>query len=127
VVAGVGSVGKVRFPLLRLLLRADASDPSEADRQRRALTQAGAALQPDEVLVVDAGFGVATLLTGGVPRFVARVARNVTARRNVLPTYKGRGRCPASGERVRPLPRTHKGKTMPATPPDAPAQGGFLG
>src|SRR6266436_5354845 len=122
VVAAVGSVGKVRLPLVRLLLRAEPSDRSEAELQRRALTQAGATLQADEVLVVDAGFGVASLLTGGVPRFVARVARNFTARRNVLPAYTGRGRRPAYGERVRPLPRTHKGRTIAATPPEATAQ-----
>jgi hypothetical protein len=119
VVAAVGAVGKVRLPLLRLVLRAEPGDRGEAELQRRALIQAGTALQPDEVLVVDAGFGVAALLTGGVPRFVARVARNFTARRNVLPAYKGRGRCPVYGERVRPLPRTRKGKTLAATPPDA--------
>jgi hypothetical protein len=122
VVAAVGSVGTVRVPLVRLLLRAEPSDRSEAELQRRALRQAGAAWQADEVLTVDAGFGVAALLTEGVPRFVARVARNFTARRNVLPAYKGRGRCPAYGERVRPLARTHKGKTLAATPPDATAQ-----
>jgi len=122
VVAAVGSVGKVRLPLVRLLLRAEPRDCSEAAWQCRALTQAGAAWQPDEVLVVDAGCGVAALLSRGVPRFVARVARNFTARRNSLPAYKGRGRCPAYGERVRPLPRTHKGKTMAATPSDATAQ-----
>jgi hypothetical protein len=122
VVAAVGSVGKVRLPLVRLLLRAEPSDRSEAELQRRALTQAGTALQPDEVLVVDAGFGVAALLTEGVPRFVARVARNFTARRNVLPAYPGRGRRPVYGERVRPLPRTHKGRTIAASPPDATAQ-----
>jgi len=122
VVAAVGSIGKVRFPLVRLILRTDPDDPSEAALQRRAVTQAGATLQPDEVLVVDAGFGVAALLTAGVTRFVTRVARNFTARRNVLPAYKGRGRDPVYGERVRPLPRTHKGKTIAATPPDATAQ-----
>jgi len=122
VVAAVGSVGKVRLPLLRLVLRADPSDGGEAALQRRALLQAGAALQADEVLVVDAGFGLADLLTAGVPRFVARVARNFTARCNVLPAYKGRGRRPTYGTRVRPLPRTHKGKTIVATPPDATAQ-----
>ena len=122
VIAAVGSVGKVRLPLGRLLLRADPSDPSEAALQRRAITQAGAALQPAEVLVVDAGFGVAALLAEGVPRFVARVARNFTARRNGLPAYKGRGRCPAYGERVRPVPRTHQGKPIAATPPDTTAQ-----
>ena len=67
VVAAVGSVGKVRLPLLRLLLRAEPGDRSEAALQRRAITQAGAALHPDEVLVVDAGFGVAALLHRGRP------------------------------------------------------------
>ena len=121
-VAAVGSVGKVRLPLLRLVLRADPSDCSEAALQRRAFRQAGAALQSDEVLVVDAGFGLAALLTEGVPRFVTRVARNFTARGNVLPASPGRGRRPSYGARVRPLPRTHKGKTIAAPPPDATAQ-----
>src|SRR5262249_55135034 len=122
VVAAVGSVGKVRLPLLRLVLRADPSDGSEAALQRRALRQAGAALQSDEVPVVDAGFGVAGLLTEEVPRFVARVARNFTARGNVLPAYHGRGRRPAYGAMVRPWPRTYKGKTIAATPWDAAAK-----
>jgi hypothetical protein len=121
-VAAVGSVGTVRLPLLRFLLRADSDQGSEAELQRRALTQAGAALQPDEVLVVDAGFGVADLLTGNVPRFVVRGARNFTARRNTLPPYKGRGRCPTYGERVRPFPRQRQGTTIAATPPDATTQ-----
>ena len=122
VVAAVGSVGTVRLPLLRLLLRADPDQGSAAELQRRAVTQAGAALHPDEVLVVDAGFGVADLLTSNVPRFVARVARNLTARRNSLPPYKGRGRCPTYGERVRPLPRKRQGQIIAATPPDATTQ-----
>src|SRR5882672_4294115 len=96
VVAGVGSIGTVRFPLIRLILRADPGDPNEVALQHRAVTQAEATLQLDEVLVVDAGFGVAALLTAGVTRFVARVARNFTARRNVLPAYQGRGRRPVS-------------------------------
>jgi hypothetical protein len=127
VVAAIGSVGTVRLPLLRLLLRADPEKGHEAELQRYAVTQAGAGLQPDEVLVGDAGCGVATLLTGAVPRFVARVARNFTARRNVLPAYSGRGRRPIYGERVRPLPRTHQGKPLTATPPDTTAQWGGAG
>ena len=122
VVAAVGSVGSLRLPLLRLLLRADPATGSEAELQRRAVRQAGAALHPDEVLVVDAGFGIAELLTSEVPRFVARVARNFTARRNSLPPYKGRGRCPLYGERVRPLPRKRQDKSLAATPPDATTQ-----
>jgi len=43
VVAAVGSVGKVRLPLVRLRLRAEPSDRSDAALQRRAITQAGAA------------------------------------------------------------------------------------
>src|SRR5256884_4239239 len=122
VVAAVGSVGKVRLPLVRLLLRAEPGAYREAALQRRAITQAGATLQPDEVLVVDAGCGVAALLPGGVPRFVARVARHFTARRNGLPAATGPGRRPAHGARGRPLPRTHKGKNIAAPPPDATAQ-----
>lgn len=122
VVAAVGAVGTVRLPLLRLVLRADPDDGGEAALQRRAVRQAGASLQSDEVLVVDAGFGVAELLTEGVPRFVARVARNFTARRNVLPAYHGRGRRPVYGARVRPLPRTSKGQPIAATPWDAAAK-----
>ena len=122
VVAAVGAVGQVRLPLVRLLLRAEPGDCHEAALQRRAITQAGATLHPDAVLVVDAGLGVAALLTGGVPRFVARVARHFTARRHVLPAATGRGRRPAYGARVRPLSRPHKGQTIAATPPDATAQ-----
>jgi hypothetical protein len=122
VVAAVGTLGLVRFPLIRLLLRADPSDQSEADLQRRAVRQAGASLEPDEALIVDAGFGVAALLTAGVSHFVARAARNFTARRNVLPASQGRGRPAVYGARVRPLPRTHKGKIIAATPADATAQ-----
>ena len=89
VVAAVGAVGHVRLPLRRLVRRADPSDGSAAARQHRAFQQAGAAWQADAVLGVDAGCGVAAWRTEGVPRFVARVARNFTARCNVLPAYKG--------------------------------------
>jgi hypothetical protein len=103
VVAAVGSIGTVRLPLLRLILRGDPGDQSDAEWQHRALRQAGAGLHHDEVLVVEAGLSVADLLMGRVPRFVARVARNFTARRNRLPTYPGRGRHPAYGGAGSPL------------------------
>jgi hypothetical protein len=84
-VAAVGAVGNVRRPRGRLLRRSTPGDQSEAALQRRALTQAGAAWPPAEVLGVDAGCGVAMLRTEGVPHWVARVARHFTARRHVLP------------------------------------------
>jgi hypothetical protein len=127
VVTAGGAVGNVRRPLRRLLLRADPSDRSEAALQRRAVTPAGAAWPPDAVLVVDAGCGVAALLTEGVTRCGARVARHVTARRHGLPAYTGRGRCAADGERGRPVPRLHTGKMIAATPPEAPARWGVAG
>jgi hypothetical protein len=89
VVAAVGSIGMVRLPLRRLILRTDPGAQSEAELQRRALRQAGAGLHQHEVLVVDAGFGVADLLRGSGSRFVVRVAGNFTARRNRLPAYAG--------------------------------------
>lgn len=122
VVAAVGSIGTMRLPVLRLLLRTAPEDPREATLQRQAVRQAGATLYDNEVLVVDAGFGLADLLAAQVPRFVARVARNFTARRNVLPVYSGRGRRPTYGVVVRPVPRQHKGKAIAATPPDTTAQ-----
>jgi hypothetical protein len=46
------------------------------------------------------------------------LAANVTARRNYPAPYKGRGRRPVYGEVVRPLARTYKGCTIPASQPD---------
>jgi hypothetical protein len=119
--AAVGSVGNGRWPRLRLLVRVDPGNGSEAELQHRAVPQAGATWHADDVLVVDAGCGGADLLPSEVPRFVARVARTFPARRHRLPPYKGRGRCPVYGERVRPLPRQRQGQLLAATPPDAPA------
>ena len=124
VVAAVGAVGTVRLPLVRLVRRADPSDRGAAERQRRACTHAGAALHAAAGLGVAAGCGVAALLTGGVPRVVARVARHCTARRHVLPASQGRGRGPVYGARGRPVPRTRNGTPMAATPPEATPQWG---
>src|SRR4029434_10379633 len=35
-----------------------------------------------------------------------------------LPAYRGKGRKPVRGALIRPLPRTYKGRTIAATPPD---------
>lgn len=75
-------------------------------------------LAVDEVAVLDAGFSLKELLAVGMQRFVLRLARNATARRNEQPAYQGHGRPPEKGESVRPLARTYQGKTIAATPPD---------
>lgn len=100
VLAPVGSIRAVRWPLRRLGRRADPADQGEAELPRRALVQASAPCQPGAGLVGDAGGGGAARLTVGGPRGGARVARHVTARRHGLPVSTGRG--PISGERVHP-------------------------
>jgi hypothetical protein len=55
--------------------------------------------------------------SSGVARFVIRLAKNCTARRNYLPDYE-RGRPQEYGQLVRPLARKRKGKTIPASKPD---------
>ena len=92
------------------------------------LSQAATELAPDEAAVVDPhspcswgkcrGFTVRKLHAAGVPRWVSRVPRNFTARRGAPPEYGGKGRRPSRGVLVRPLARTRKGQTLPATPPD---------
>lgn len=116
-VASVGSVGKQRLPILRWLVR-QRSDETESALQDRVLKQTIGTLAPDEVMVVDAGFGITELLQHPRTAFVARVDQNVTARRNYVPAAKSKGRPVEYGEVVRPLARAYKGKTLPATRPD---------
>ena len=117
-VGAVGSVGKQRLCLPRLVQRPEATDTSEAALQRRTLRQAGQHLQEGEALITDAGFPLADLLACGVPRFVTRVAKNAAFRRDYVPAVKKTGRPGEWGEIVRPLARTYKEKERPATPPD---------
>jgi hypothetical protein len=118
IAARVGVVGQQRVALPCRMLRADPDDPSEAALQRRLLTETGRELADDEVLVCDGGFPLSQVLEAGVSRFLVRGAKNFTARRANLPEYSGKGRPYTYGEVVRPLPRTHKGRTIAATPCD---------
>jgi hypothetical protein len=113
----VGSVGTMRLGLPRLLLRQEPGE-TEADLQRRLVREVAAGLESDQALIVDAGFALAFLLAQDRLGFVVRMAQNTTARRNMLPDYSGKGRPAEYGESVRPLPRKHKTRTIPATKPD---------
>ncbi len=75
-------------------------------------------LADDEVLVHDAGASLKDMQERGIPRYVLRLALNVTARRHTLPPRKAKGRPPEYGPLVRPLPRKYQGRPIPATPPD---------
>jgi hypothetical protein len=118
VVTRVGQMGDQRVPLPTDFIRVEPDDPSEASLVTRLLTEVADNLAEDEVAVLDAGFALKDLLAVGMARFLVRLATNATARRNDLPDYKGRGRPPEWGEKIRPLPRRYKGHLIEATPPD---------
>lgn len=117
----IGRVGRVagqRIALLTDIVRSDPNDPSEGTLQKNLLKRVAKTLKEMEMPVFDAGFKIQELQDAEIPRYVVRLAKNFTARRNILPEYKGKGRHPEYGELVRPLARTYKGKKIAATPPD---------
>ncbi len=114
----VGSIDAQRIPLPRAFVRADEDDPSEAALQKRLIEQVVLGLGLNEVAIFDAGFKLNALHEAGLKRYVVRLAKNFVGRCNQLPPYKGQGRKPEYGAKVRPLARTYQGKTIEATPPD---------
>jgi hypothetical protein len=116
-VGKVGRVGQQRLALLTDLVRVDLQDPSKTDCQSKLLQQVADHLAADEMPVLDAGFKLQALIQMGLKRFVVRLAKNFTARRNFLPEYEF-GRPDEYGKIVRPLARTCDGKSIPATPSD---------
>lgn len=117
-IARVGSVGDQRLALPLAFVRADPADPRTSTHERRLVRAAVAQCAADDVLVLDAGFGLALLQAEGATRYVVRQAKNSTFRRAAAPAYRGRGRPPSRGLLVRPLSRRYKGRTLSATLPD---------
>jgi len=117
-VGRVGRVGAQRLALLTDLIRADLAETSEAALQTQLLQQVALGLADDEMPILDAGFKLKALYEAGLPRFVVRLAKNFTARRNSLPTSVNLGRPPEYGEIVRPLARIYDGKRIEGTLPD---------
>lgn len=119
-VARIGEVAGKRMALPRSILRVHPKDPSEAALKKELLTQVGRTLAELEIMLVDAGFKIKACQEAKVARFLLRLAKNFTARRNYLADTTGKkGKKPTKGALVRPLPRTRKGKTIAATPADA--------
>lgn len=118
IVGRVGEIGGQRVAIPQTFERVQPKDPSEKRLWRDLLRHLSKQLALDEVLVVDAGVKVSDLHAAGIGHYVVRLARNFTARRSQVAPYCGRGRKPTYGEPVRPLARTHKGKTIASTPPD---------
>jgi hypothetical protein len=116
--AKVGGVGGQRLALPVSFLRADPNDPTERGLLLRLLQTAKAELNEEEAGVFDRGFPLKDILSEGPEHFVVRLPKNFTARRATLPPYKGVGRPPQKGAKVRPLSRSYKGRVLPVTPPD---------
>ena len=117
-IARVGRVQDQRVAIPTQLVRSDPEDPSEASLQKKVIRQAAKTLAEDEIPVFDAGFKISQLQAADLSRYVVRLAKNFTARRNELPPAKGHGRPAEYGAVVRPLGRTRKNQFLPATPPD---------
>ena len=117
IIADVGQVDGHRVALPQRFVRINVDDPRESTLRIRLVQDVETHLVPGEIAVFDAGFFIRELQETRISRYVLRVAKNFTARRNVLPPEKERGRKPEYGEVVRPLARYYKGKLIPATPP----------
>ena len=117
-IARVGRVGDQRLALPLACVRADPADPASRAHERRLVRAAVQRCAPSEVLVLEAGFGLALLQEEGATRYVVRLAKKATFRRAAPPPYGGRGHPATRGAVVRPLPRSRKGHPIPATPPE---------
>jgi len=122
IIGRVGQVGKQRLLLPLGLLRVDPAQPQEEGLIQALITAAKELLKAQDVLVSDGGFALEAIQTAKIPRYVAKQARNMTARREQPPEYAGTGRPAERGALVRPLSRTYKDHTITATAPDRTAE-----
>lgn len=118
IVGQVGEIGGQRVALPRAFERVSTQDGRESRLWASLLHQMRRTLAEDEILAVDAGVKIADLQEAGIERYVLRLASNFTARRNYLPEHAGKGRKPVYGQRIRPLERHYKDKTLAKSAPD---------
>jgi len=116
----IGEVKGKRMALPHAILRVTLKDPSEKGLKNALLKNAARTAESWEILLADAGFKLRDMHENKVSRYLVRLAKNFSARRNYLVYAPGKkGKKPSYGPRVRPLARTHKGKEIAATVPDA--------
>ena len=118
VIGVVGQIGSQRLACPLAFERVHPKDPSERRLWQELLRWAQRHLAADDVAVMDAGVKLADVLPAGLERYLLRLATNFTARRNRPLPYGGKGRKPVYGEKIRPLERSYKGKTIAASSPD---------
>lgn len=118
VIGVVGQIGDQHLACPLAFERVHPQDSRESRLWQDLLQWLKRHLADEEVAVIDAGVKLADVQAVGVERYVLRLASNFTARRNRPAPYCGKGRIPIYGERIRPLERRYKGKTIAASLPD---------
>lgn len=119
-VARIGQVGGKRLALPQAMVRVHPKEPSEAALKQEVLKQVRRLLQALDIMVADAGFHIKACHEARIERYLLRLPKNFTARRNYLAYAPGKkGKKPTKGPRVRPLARPYKEKEIAASAPDA--------
>lgn len=118
VVGQVGSLNGQRLALPRELLRVETDNSSEVGLRVQLIKRVVRRLKANEAGIFDAGFKLKEVLAANLKRYVVRLPKNFTARRNEVMAYKNIGRRPTYGEWVRPLSRQYDGNQIAATPTD---------
>jgi len=118
VIGEVGQIGGQHLACPLVFERVHPKDPRESRLWQDLLRWARRHLAADQVAVMDAGVKLAEVQAAGLERYLLRLATNFTARRNQPLPYGGQGRKPVYGEKIRPLERSYKGRSIPASSPD---------
>jgi hypothetical protein len=118
IIGEVGEVGGQRLACPLAFERVDPKDTRESWLWQDLLRWAKRHLADDDLAVMDAGVRLADVQAAELECYVLRLATNFTARRNRPLPYSGKGRRPVYGEKIRPLERSYKGKTIAASAPD---------
>ena len=118
IIGEVGEIASQRLACPLAFERVHPKDPSESRLWQELLRWAQRHLADNDIAVMDAGVKLADVQAAGLEHYVLRLATNFTARRNQPKPYGNKGRKPIYGEKVRPLSRSYKGKTIPASTPD---------
>ena len=118
IIGEVGEVGGQRLACPLAFERVCPKDTCESRLWQDLLRWAKRHLADDDLAVMDAGVRLADVQTAELECNVLRLSTNFTARRNRPLPYGGKGRRPVYGEKIRPLGRSYKGKTIAASAPD---------
>jgi hypothetical protein len=118
VVGAVGQIGGQRLACPLAFERVHPKNPSEGRLWQLLLRWVRRHLAADDVAVMDAGVKLTDIHAAGLENYLLRLATNFTAHRNQPAPYRGKGRRPVYGEKIRPLERSYNGKMIAASSPD---------